>query len=104
MHLHSNFENAPVLEIEDFGFCGYDYRVDIQDGKTFGYLKWDNQENWTFSSGDTPSEADTSDPVSYESYTLNELKEELESELRISYIESIANANFKKMLGIPYDA
>ena len=34
-------KNAPALEIEDFGFCGYDYRVDIKDDKTFGYLSRD---------------------------------------------------------------
>ena len=79
-------KNAPVLEIEDFGFCGYDYRVDLQDGKTFGYLCHDGQDNWLFSFGDTPNEADVSDQVSYEDYTLNELKNELEFELTNFYI------------------
>lgn len=79
-------KNAPVLEIEDFGFCGYDYRVDIKEDKTFGYLSRESQDNWTFSFGDTPSEAASSDPVSYEGYTLNKLKEELKFELTNFYI------------------
>ena len=74
-------KNTPALEIEDFGFCGYDYRVDTQDGKTLGYLSHDDQGSWMFSTGSTPSEAKTSDPVSYEDYTLSEVKEELELEL-----------------------
>lgn len=79
-------KNAPVLEIEDFGSCGYDYRVDIQGDNTFGYLSRGSQDNWTFSFGDTPSEAAASDPVSYDGYTLNELKDELEFELTNFYI------------------
>ena len=79
-------KNAPVLEIEDFRFCGYDYRVDIKGDKTFGYLSRESQYNWTFSYGDTPSEASTSDPVSYDGYTLDEIKEELEFELTNFYI------------------
>lgn len=79
-------KNAPVLEIEDFGFCGYEYRIDIKGGETFGYLSHESQDNWTFSFGDTPSEADTSDLVLYEGYTLSELKEELEFELTNFYI------------------
>lgn len=79
-------KNAPVLKIEDFGYCGYDYRVDIKDDKTFGYLSQERQGVWTFSFGDTPNKAATSDPVWYESYTLNELKEELEFELTNFYI------------------
>uniref|UniRef100_UPI002FD8BC17 hypothetical protein n=1 Tax=Lactobacillus acetotolerans TaxID=1600 RepID=UPI002FD8BC17 len=58
-------KNAPVLEIEEFGFCGYDYRVDIKGDKTFGYLKRESQDNWEFSYGGTPSEAATSDEVMY---------------------------------------
>ena len=79
-------KNAPVLEIEDFGFCGYDYRVEIKDGKTFGYLSRESQDNWEFSYGETPSEAATSDEVLYEGYTLDEIKEELEFELTNFYI------------------
>lgn len=79
-------KNKPVLEIEDFGFCGYEYRVDIKGDKTFGYLNRESQDNWTFSYGDTPSEASDSDPVSYEGYTLNELNDELEFELTNFYI------------------
>ena len=79
-------KNAPVLEIENFGSCGYNYRVDIKGDKTFGYLNRESQDNWTFSYGDTPSEAATSDLVSYDGYTLNELKEELEFELTNFYI------------------
>lgn len=79
-------KNAPVLEIEEFGFCGYDYRVDIKGDKTFGYLNRESQDNWTFSYGETPSEASTSDSVMYEGYTLDELKEELEFELTNFYI------------------
>lgn len=79
-------KNAPVLKIEYFGTCGYDYRVDIKGDKTFGYLSCDSQDNWTFYFGSTPSEAATSDPVSYEGYALNELKDELEFELTNFYI------------------
>jgi len=83
-------KNAPVLTIEDFESCGYDYRVDMQGGKTFGYLSCapqdNNQDNWIFSFGDTPSEAAISDSVWYEGYTLNELKDELEFELTNFYI------------------
>lgn len=79
-------KNAPILEIEDFGFFGYDYRVDIQGGKTFGYLIRDGKENLVFGFGNTPSEAAISEPVWYEGYTLNELKEELEFELTNFYI------------------
>lgn len=79
-------KNAPVLEIEDFGSCGYDYRVNIKGDKTFGYLSRESQNDWTFSFGSTPSDADTSDPVSYEGYTLNKLKKELEFELTNFYI------------------
>jgi hypothetical protein len=79
-------KNAPVLEIEDFGFCEYDYRVDIKDDKTFGYLIRESQDSWTFYFGSTPSKAATSDPVWYEGYTLNELKKELEFELTNFYI------------------
>lgn len=79
-------KNAPVLEIEDFGSCGYDYRVDIKGDKTFGYLSRESQDNWKFSYGETPSEAATSDEVLYEGYTLDELKEELEFELTNFYI------------------
>lgn len=79
-------KNAPALEVGEFGFDGYDYRVDIKGDKTFGYLSRERQDNWTFSFGDTPSDAATSDPVWYEGYTLNELKEELEFELTNFYI------------------
>jgi len=79
-------KNAPVLKIEDFRFCGYDYRVDIQDDKTFGYLSRERQDTWTFSFGTMPSEAAASDPVWYGGYTLNELKDELEFELTNFYI------------------
>lgn len=83
-------KNAPVLEIEDFGYCGYDYRVKNQDGKTFGYLSRDpqgnNQDMWMFCYGITTEEAAISDPVWYEDYTLNDLKEELEFELTNFYI------------------
>jgi len=79
-------KNAPELEVEEFGFCGYDYRVDIKGDKTFGYLSLERQNNWTFNYGSTPSEAAASDPVSYEGYTLNELKDELEFELTNFYI------------------
>ena len=79
-------KNAPVLKIEDFGFCGYDYRVKIKDGKTFGYLSRGPQGNWIFSYGETPSEAAISDSVWYEGYTLDELKDELEFELTNFYI------------------
>lgn len=79
-------KNAPVLTIEDFESCGYDYRVDIQGDKTFGYLSRERQHIWTFSFGSTPSEAAISNPVWYENYTLNELKEELEFELTNFYI------------------
>ena len=79
-------KNAPALEVEDFEFEGYDYRVDIKGDKTFGYLNRESQDDWTFSYGDTPSEASTSDPVSYEGYTLDELNEELEFELTNFYI------------------
>ena len=79
-------KNAPVLEIEDFGSCGYDYRVDIHGDNTFGYLSRESQDNWKFSFGNTPSEAAISDPVSYDGYTLNELKDELEFELTNFYI------------------
>jgi len=74
-----------MIKIEEFGFCGYDYRVDKGD-KTFGYLNRESQDNWTFSYGDNPSEASTSDSAMYEGYTLNELKEELEFELTNFYI------------------
>ena len=84
-------KNAPTLEVEEFGFEGYDYRVDIKGDKTFGYLNRESQDNWTFSYGDTPSEASTSDPVSYDSYTLNDLKEELEFELTNFYIGNRIN-------------
>ena len=84
-------KNAPALEIEDFGFCGYGYRVNIKGNKTFGYLSVERQDNWTFSYGETPSEASTSDPVSYEGYTLDEIKEELEFELTNFYIGFGAN-------------
>lgn len=83
---NSKTKNAPVLEIEDFGSCGHDYRVDIQGDKTFGYLNRESQDNWNFSFGDKPSEANSNDSVSYEGYTLNELKEELEFELTNFYI------------------
>jgi len=79
-------KNASVLEVEEFGFCGYDYRVDIKGDKTFGYLSRGNQGNWMFSYGETPSEAAISDSVWYEGYTLDELKEELEFELTNFYI------------------
>ena len=79
-------KNAPVLKIEDFRSCGYDYRVDIQGDKTFGYLSHERQDVWAFSFGDTPSKAIASDPVWYEGYTLNELKNELEFELTNFYI------------------
>lgn len=79
-------KNAPVLEIEDFGLYGYDYRVDIQGDKTFGYLSHERQGVWTFNFGDTPSAAAASDLVWYEGYTLNELKKELEFELTNFYI------------------
>lgn len=79
-------ENAPVLTIEGFGFCGYDYRVDFKDEETFGYLSRDGQDNWIFSFGSNPSEADNSDPVSYDGYVLNEIKDELEFELTNFYI------------------
>ena len=79
-------ENAPVLKIEDFGSFGFDYRVDIQGDKAFGYLSRGSQDNWIFSFGDTPSKAATSDPVSYEGYTLSDLKDELEFELTNFYI------------------
>lgn len=72
-------KNAPVLEIKDFGSCGYDYRVDIKGGDTFGYLNSEGQGNWIF------SETATNDSVSYEDYTLSELKEELEFELANFY-------------------
>lgn len=84
-------KNAPVLKIEDFGSCGYDYRVDIQVDNTFGYLSRESQDNWNFSYGSTPSEAAISDKVSYEGYTLNELKEELEFELTNFYIGNRIN-------------
>ena len=83
-------KNAPVLEIEEFGFCGYDYRVDIKGDKTFGYLSRDpqdtNQDMWMFCYGSTTEEAAISDSVWYEGYTLDELKEELEFELTNFYI------------------
>lgn len=79
-------KNAPVLEIEYFGYFGYDYQVYIQGEKTFGFLSRDDQDNWTFNFGDTPSEANSNDSVSYEGYTLNELKKELEFELTNFYI------------------
>ena len=79
-------KNAPVLEIQDFGSCGYDCRVDIQGDNTFGYLSRESQDNWMFSFGNTPREAATSDPVSYDGYTLKELKDELEFELTNFYI------------------
>ena len=79
-------KNAPVLKIENFRSYGYDYRVDIQGDKTFGYLSRERQDAWTFSFGTMPSEADDSYPVWYEGYTLNELKEELEFELTNFYI------------------
>lgn len=79
-------KNAPVLKIEDFGSCGYDYRVDIHGDKTFGYLIRDGKDNFVFGFGNTPSKAAVSDPVWYEGYTLNELKEELEFELTNFYI------------------
>ena len=89
-------KNAPVLEIKDFESCGYDYRVDIKDGKTFGYLSHGSQDNWIFSFGDTPSEAAISDSVWYEDYTLNELKEELEFELTNFYIRfGINDCNYE---------
>lgn len=79
-------KNAPVLEIEDFGFYGYDYRINIQGDKTFGYLSRDDQDNWTFNFGSTPSEATINDPVLYKNCTLNEVKEELEFGLTNFYI------------------
>lgn len=84
-------KNTPVLEVEDLESCGYDYRVDINGDKTFGYLSRESQDNWTFSYGSTPSEATISDKVSYEGYTLNELKEELEFELTNFYIGNRIN-------------
>lgn len=71
-------KNTLALEIGYFGSWGYDYRVDTQDGETVGYLSHDDQGSWMFSTGSTPSEAKTSDPVSYEDYTLSEIEEELE--------------------------
>lgn len=83
-------KNAPVLEIEDFGFCGYEYRVNIKGDKTFGYLSRDPQDNnqdmWMFCHGSNTEEAAASDPVWYEDYTLSNLKEELEFELTNFYI------------------
>ena len=79
-------KNAPVLTIEDFESCGYDYRVDIQKGKTFGYLSHERKDVWAFSFGSTIEEAATNDVVWYEGYTLKELKEELEFELTNFYI------------------
>jgi len=79
-------KNAPVLEIEDFESCGYDYRVDIQGEKTFGYLSRERQGVWPCSFGIMPSEAIISDPVWYGGYTLKELKDELEFELTNFYI------------------
>lgn len=83
-------KNAPVLEIEDFKSCGYDYRVKNQDGTTFGYLSRDpqnnNQDMWMFCYGSTTEKASIGDPVWYEDYTLSELKEELEFELTNFYI------------------
>ena len=79
-------KNAPVLEVEEFEFCGYDYRVDIKGDKTFGYLSRGTQDNWIFSCGETPSEAAISDSVWYEGYTLDGIKEELELELTNFYI------------------
>ena len=83
-------KNAPVLKIEDFVFCGYDYRVKNQDGTTFGYLSRDpqnnNQDMWMFCHGSNTEEADASDPVWYEDYTLSDLKDELEFELTNFYI------------------
>nr|DAF07547.1 MAG TPA: hypothetical protein [Caudoviricetes sp.] len=79
-------KNAPVLEIEDFGSCGYDYRVDIQGEKTFGYLNHFSKSGWTLYFGSTPNEAAISDPVNYGGYTLSELKEELEFDLTNFYI------------------
>ena len=83
-------KNAPVLEIQDFGSCGYEYRVDVKGGETFGYLSRDSQDNnqdmWMFRYGITTEEADASDPVWYEDYTLSDLKDELEFELTNFYI------------------
>lgn len=79
-------KNAPVLEIEYFGYFGYDYQVYIKGDKTFGFLSSDDQDNWTFNFGSALSEAATSDPVWYEGYTLSELKKELEFELTNFYI------------------
>lgn len=73
-------KNTSVITFFDFDSCGYDYRVDLQDGTTVGYLSRDSRGDWMFSNGSTPSEAATSDPVSYECYTLSELKDELELE------------------------
>ncbi len=84
--LKSEVKNAPVLKIEDFRFCGYDYRVDIKGDNTFGYLSLGSKDNWIFSFGNTPSKAAISNPVWYEGYTLNELKDELKFELANFYI------------------
>lgn len=79
-------KNAPVLKIESFGFCGYEYRIDIKGGETFGYLIHESQDNWTFCYGSNTEEVAVSDPVWYEGYTLNELKDEIEFELTNFYI------------------
>ena len=79
-------KNAPVLKIEDFGFCGYDYRVDIKGMKTFGYLNHYSKSGWTLYFGSAPSKAAISYPVNYEGYTLSELKEELKFEITNFYI------------------
>lgn len=70
-------KNAPLLTIKEFDSCGYDYRAVQPDGKTFGYFNRDSRGKWTFYLGGTPSEAATSDTISFEGYTLNELKDEL---------------------------
>ena len=79
-------KNAPVLEIEDFGSYGYDYRFDIKGNKTFGYLSRKSKDNWTFYFGSNTEKAAVSDQVWYEGYTLNKLKDELEFELTNFYI------------------
>lgn len=79
-------KNAPVLTIEDFGYCGYDYRVNIYGEKTFGYLSHEREDVWAFSFGSTVEEAAINESVWYEDYTLNDLKEELEFEITNFYI------------------
>jgi len=69
-----------TLKLKEFYSCGYTYRIDLENGDTLGYLSLDEQGSWMYTEGSTPFDANNSDPVSFECYTLDELVKELEDE------------------------